>query len=643
MRDKHKILRAAEKYVLDQKFSAAIGEYRKLLEVEPDEPTLLNIVGDLLVRQGKPQEALKNFQKVVEIFLNRGFASKAIAMLKKTLWIAPQDMLARESLADLYHKQGLQFDAVRELRYLVDHYEEANNVDRALHFLKRIATIAPTDPEIPLRKAELLSSQGRDAAALEARIEALECLRKNGDFPAFKATLGPILRSDPENGTALDLLRQIGEGCHAEKEVREILAAHLESGAPAYPVKLYLARAEESVSNPKAAARLYKELRQAGHSDTEITDGLMRTDPESAYASSDAIFDEEMPLHPDGQLAAQADWEPPSADEDGASGSGLFADLESDEEDFQSASEEEQSFSFEDSEEIVLTEPETDTADLSNELDQIQPDVSEESSPIASLDEALQEVDFYLKLGFKEDGVSLIERLLKQFPDDEAVQARARRCGIDSGETTAQKVETDSVEPEETVETYNVIAEEDKLVSAFPDAELFEDFDKEMEDALDDLFAEGQNGDREDSILRYDVSQGTAGRRNSPAVHYDLGLAYKEMGLVDDAHQEFLIAIDMLDGDSAIPQKILCCSMLTSTCRQLGKTADAIHWAREGLKITELRDFEKRAFEYDRSLALAEKGELQEAIDLLQDIQDRDSSYRDVNEKLSHFISRLHG
>ena len=114
------------------------------------------------------------------------------------------------------------------------------------------------------------------------------------------------------------------------------------------------------------------------------------------------------------------------------------------------------------------------------------------------------------------------------------------------------------------------------------------------------------------------------------------------MGLVDDALQEFLIAIDMLD-DSALPQRILCCSMLTSTCRQLGKTDDAVRWAREGLKIKELRDFEKRAFEYALGLALAEKGELQQAIDLLQSIHEQDSSYRDVNEKLSNFISRLNG
>ncbi len=638
MRDKQKILRTAEKYVLDQKFSAAIREYEKLLELEPDEPTLLNIVGDLLVRQGKPQEALKNFQRVVEIFLNLGFAPKAIAMLKKTLWIAPQDMLARESLADLYSKQGFQFDAVRELRYLVDHYVDNDNVDRALHFLKRIGSISPENAEIPLRKAELLIGQGKEPAALEAHLEALECLRKNGDFPTFKQILGTVLRADPENTTALDLLRQMGESCHADQEVREILAAHLKSGAPDYPVKLYLARAEEKISETDAAARLYKELRQAGHSDSEITEGLMRTDPDSAYASSDSFFDEDIALHSPNQLPPPSDWEPPS--DDTGPGSGLFGALDG--EDIQPALDGEQTFSFENTEEIVLDEPVADATELSIELEQAQPDDAEECAPIASLDEALQEVDFYLKLGFKEDGVSLIERLLKQYPDDEAVQVRARKVGIEIGERTAEEIEAESLEPQEAGDDFSVIGEEDKLVSAFPEPELFEDFEKEMEDALDELFVEGKNGDREGSILRYDVADETAGGRNSPTVHYDLGLAYKEMGLVDDALQEFLIAIDMLD-DSALPQRILCCSMLTSTCRQLGKTDDAVRWAREGLKIKELRDFEKRAFEYDLGLALAEKGELQQAIDLLQSIHEQDSSYRDVNEKLSNFISRLNG
>ena len=119
------------------------------------------------------------------------------------------------------------------------------------------------------------------------------------------------MRADPENTTALDLLRQMGESCHADQEVREILAAHLKSGAPDYPVKLYLAEPKKKISETDAATRLYKELRQAGHSDSEITEGLMRTDPDSAYASSDSFFDEDIALHSPNQLPPPSDWEPP--------------------------------------------------------------------------------------------------------------------------------------------------------------------------------------------------------------------------------------------------------------------------------------------------------------------------------------------
>ena len=50
--DKVKTLRAAERYLEMGKIPAAIKEYCKIVEGEPDDFTTLNILGDLHVRVG---------------------------------------------------------------------------------------------------------------------------------------------------------------------------------------------------------------------------------------------------------------------------------------------------------------------------------------------------------------------------------------------------------------------------------------------------------------------------------------------------------------------------------------------------------------------------------------------------------------
>ena len=51
--NKSKVLRTAEKYVLQGKIPAAIDEYRKVVSADPGDLTTINTLGDLYVRAGR--------------------------------------------------------------------------------------------------------------------------------------------------------------------------------------------------------------------------------------------------------------------------------------------------------------------------------------------------------------------------------------------------------------------------------------------------------------------------------------------------------------------------------------------------------------------------------------------------------------
>src|SRR3954468_18774748 len=81
--DKAKVVRAAEKYLAQGKISAAIKEYRQIVENEPDDFTALNMLGDLYARNNKKSEAIECFSRIAQHYRAQGFNLKAIAMYKK--------------------------------------------------------------------------------------------------------------------------------------------------------------------------------------------------------------------------------------------------------------------------------------------------------------------------------------------------------------------------------------------------------------------------------------------------------------------------------------------------------------------------------------------------------------------------------
>jgi tetratricopeptide (TPR) repeat protein len=608
MSKKYRALRDAEKYVVARKYSLAIREYQKILQEEPDDPAILNTVGDLLFKEGRSEEALQSFRQVAELYLRSGFLLKAIAVYKKVHQVRPADEKINETLAELYQKQGLVYDAARHLSVLIRNAEERGEIEAAIGHIKRMALMMPDDPGPHARLAELYLQEGQTAGAIAAYKLAAKLCRERGRPEEVYDFSVRALGLDPSATELVETLVQVAGPAGRLDDAERFLKHQSERNGGEMRYQIGLACILEKKGDLEGAYLIFRSLESEHGLDPGVREGLRRTAP--------VVPSSEEP-HPFGveDIGFVPEMSPESAAE-------LFRTDETAEYtpgpelDFLSLSEERPAASLFTEPEPIAYEPEEPTEEESVE----EPVAVIEEAPIDSLEEALQEADFYLKLGFKEEAAKLLSRLMQQYSNDERVRRRAERVM--------------TLPPRETIDEQAAAApapgvQEPDHVEAIANA-----FEIEIDSALDNLFT--TTGEQApDEILRYDVSAGDGEERNSPKVHYALGLAYKEMGLVDDAISEFQSAFQMLDSDpSCNPQRILCCSMLANSFIQLENFEEAVEWAQEGLKIPGQKDFEWKALNYDLSCALQKKGETTRALEGYQQILDRDADYRDVRNRV---------
>jgi len=116
--------------------------------------------------------------------------------------------------------------------------------------------------------------------------------------------------------------------------------------------------------------------------------------------------------------------------------------------------------------------------------------------------------------------------------------------------------------------------------------------------------------------------------------HYSLGLAYKDMDLLDDAISEFQMAfrtagVEDLEGDC-----IHCCNMLGVCFKRKEMYKVAIMWFERGLKISNRTEDEYQALRFEIGLCYEELGEMDSALEVFTQVYGTDVNYRKVGEKL---------
>ena len=115
---------------------------------------------------------------------------------------------------------------------------------------------------------------------------------------------------------------------------------------------------------------------------------------------------------------------------------------------------------------------------------------------------------------------------------------------------------------------------------------------------------------------------------------YNLGIAYKEMGLVDEAIAEFQLAAK----DEG--RMLECSSMLGICFIEKGMPKLAIKWFEKGLKAPDRSPEEYQGLRYDLAMAHEADGDADQALALYMDLYGQDANFRDVAAKVRELKAR---
>lgn len=259
----------------------------------------------------------------------------------------------------------------------------------------------------------------------------------------------------------------------------------------------------------------------------------------------------------------------------------------------------------------------------------LAPEVVEALSPLSAADEGLAmpgelgsllgDIDFQLDYGSPEEAKAELETALQQFPGHPELVTRLERA-----EAALQKLglaaKASALNESDFANSFFDLT--DVLGTALMDTGEGE----EMHDATH-VMEKIQSVDELFSAFREGVEKQVKG--DDYDTHYNLGIAYKEMVLIDPAIEEFKIAM----GD---PERTLeCCSML-SICEQArGDLGAAVEWLKQGILAPGFPPEDSIGLRYDLAEIYLQQGQTALAAKEFKAVHDMDPDYRDVAARLA--------
>ncbi|HEV8322475.1 MAG TPA: tetratricopeptide repeat protein [Myxococcota bacterium] len=137
----------------------------------------------------------------------------------------------------------------------------------------------------------------------------------------------------------------------------------------------------------------------------------------------------------------------------------------------------------------------------------------------------------------------------------------------------------------------------------------------------------------------YKAFKQTGGKQveGDPATRFDLAIAYKEMGLIDAAVEEFHVVLD------AGYKNVDCWQLIGLCMAEKGEVAQAVGAFKSGLAVEGINSQEQIGLYYELGATYDTQGDVREALYYFESVERKDPTFRGVRSRAAALRARLAG
>jgi tetratricopeptide (TPR) repeat protein len=676
------IVKNAQKFTQKGKFDKAISEWEKLLPCGFDS-RVYNAIGDLYLKLEKSGEAIGAFKKSAEAYRENELNLKAIAMYTKVLNLQPSDVDSRIAQAELNAEMGLIGNAVDNYLAAAEHNLIDNKTDIAVELYKKALDLAPRNINLRVRVAVIYTELGLIENAVKVYEDAATVFLSSGDYDRAKMMFLKAVSADPERthsliglsiieeraGNLLGAFRYAKEALSfapgdndavarfsdlsvksgSTDDAVKIISALLEKGTPHIQLRKSLVSVyinagmaekaweellpaiddlfkEEKRADAMELLELFKEVevaevraRVAGiYKDRGNIEAAVCEFKETAWLfRKKGDVDGELRSYQEAIEVAPGDEEILERIETLQSSCGKDMPV------VPGAADETGDEVIHRPEEVEAAGEENTVPHIPDNIEEVKPEIIEsESAPAAAVTEETPGIE-ETETPFRSDGTGPVLKEANALAIPGVIEKKMREA--------------------EFYEHYGFVNE---AVNVFEELLLLSPEDKELAERLmtlkSSLGIKNRTGERTaqgehldgscdnstESIIRDFNEVCEQEIPENPETHYELGFAYIEMGLMEDAVKEFRIA----SNDPLI--KIRCWRVIARCYAEEGKYGEAIEEFEKIVSDLSDNGEECLDIQYDLADMYLKNSEYDNALKLYSEIQSRDAGYRDVAAKI---------
>ena len=134
--------------------------------------------------------------------------------------------------------------------------------------------------------------------------------------------------------------------------------------------------------------------------------------------------------------------------------------------------------------------------------------------------------------------------------------------------------------------------------------------------------------------LKHDLESGSTTTEEDPETHYNLGIAFREMGLLDEAIGELQKTCQAVDRGHPFPQVMQTYTWLAQCFLDKGVPQAAIRWYDKALAAPGVDEETRTALHYELASAYESAGDKPAALKHFMEVYGRNIDYRDVAERI---------